>query len=92
MEIYGPASVHGPHGVKPPHGQRAAQAPAATQVQSTEDQLDLSEAGQIAARLSEATNVRQDRVAEIRAELAAGTYETPQKLALALDRMIDQVG
>lgn len=92
MEIYGPTSVHGPHGVKPPHGQRAAQAPAATQVQSTEDQLDLSEAGQIAARLSEATNVRQDRVTEIRAELAAGTYETPEKLALALDRMIDQIG
>lgn len=92
MEIYGPTSVHGPHGVKPPHGQRAAQAPAATQVQSTEDQLDLSEAGQIAARLSEATEVRQDRVTEIRAELAAGTYETPEKLALALDRMIDQIG
>jgi anti-sigma28 factor (negative regulator of flagellin synthesis) len=36
-------------------------------------------------------DIRHDLVARIRAEIAAGTYETPEKLSIALERMIDDV-
>ncbi|MGL4555361.1 MAG: flagellar biosynthesis anti-sigma factor FlgM [Gemmataceae bacterium] len=36
-------------------------------------------------------DIRHDLVARIRAEIAAGTYETAEKLSVALDRMIDDV-
>ncbi len=34
---------------------------------------------------------RADLVAEIRRQIAAGTYETPEKWEAALDRMLDRL-
>jgi hypothetical protein len=36
--------------------------------------------------------IRHDLVARVRQEIAAGTYDTPEKLELALERMFDQLG
>ena len=33
------------------------------------------------------SEIRADLVARVRREIAAGTYDTPEKLALALDRL-----
>jgi hypothetical protein len=33
--------------------------------------------------------VRQDLVARVRLEIQAGTYDTPEKLSAALDRLAD---
>lgn len=55
------------------------------------DQLDLSaEAQQLVAAEATGGDVRADRVATIRQALADGTYETPEKLSVALDRLLDQ--
>jgi negative regulator of flagellin synthesis FlgM len=35
--------------------------------------------------------IRHERVDEIRRQIAAGSYETPEKLELALDRMLDEL-
>jgi negative regulator of flagellin synthesis FlgM len=59
------------------------------------DQLDLSSS---ASRLSESANltnnsdIRVDRVAELRRLIASGNYDTPEKLDVALERMLDQFG
>jgi negative regulator of flagellin synthesis FlgM len=37
-------------------------------------------------------DVRQDRVNEIRAQIKAGTYDTDEKLDLALSRLLDEIG
>lgn len=68
-------------------------APAAGEVAS--DQLDLSfEAQQIsevqASAQGQAINgIRTEKVAELRQAIADGTYETPEKLNAALDRLLD---
>jgi hypothetical protein len=36
-------------------------------------------------------DIRHDLVARIRSEIEAGTYDTPEKLSIALERMIDDV-
>ena len=36
--------------------------------------------------------IRQDRVAEIRAQIASGAYETDVKLNGALERLLDEIG
>ncbi|WP_231615331.1 flagellar biosynthesis anti-sigma factor FlgM [Novipirellula artificiosorum] len=58
------------------------------------DQLDLSSAASGVNRLDGAIagggEIRIDRVAEIRRQIADGSYETPEKLEAALDRMLDQ--
>lgn len=35
--------------------------------------------------------IRTALVARVRREIAAGTYDTPEKFAIALDRMIDRL-
>jgi negative regulator of flagellin synthesis FlgM len=35
--------------------------------------------------------IRHEKVEEIRRQIASGTYETPEKLELALDRMMDEL-
>ncbi|MEZ6137829.1 MAG: flagellar biosynthesis anti-sigma factor FlgM [Pirellulaceae bacterium] len=63
---------------------------------STTDQLDLSaEAQQIAQSQASAGQavttggIRADKVSELRQAIANGTYETPERMSAALDRMLD---
>lgn len=58
------------------------------------DQLDLSpEAlaiGEAQATVgSEVTGIRSEKVAAIKQAIADGSYETPEKLSMALDKMLD---
>lgn len=91
MHIYGPSQIHGAQSVAGPHSTRAAQAPAAPEPAAIDDRLDISEAGQIAARLADVPDIRADRVAELRSAILNGTYETEQKLSTAIDRLLDEI-
>jgi negative regulator of flagellin synthesis FlgM len=35
--------------------------------------------------------IRYERVAEIRSQIAAGVYETPEKMEIAMDRLLDEL-
>ena len=61
------------------------------------DQLDLSNAATGASRMDSTgaiagEGIRFDRVAELRRQIADGTYDTPEKMDAALDRMLDSWG
>jgi hypothetical protein len=36
--------------------------------------------------------VRRDLVARVRGEIAAGTYDTPEKFEAALERLLERMG
>ena len=52
-------------------------------------EIDLSVDGVRAAET--ASDIRFDRVAAIRTAIAEGSYETPEKLDLALERLLDRI-
>jgi anti-sigma28 factor (negative regulator of flagellin synthesis) len=54
--------------------------------------VDISPAAEAAAQARESGEVRLGLVNQIRAQIADGTYETPDKLDTALDRLLDQIG
>ena len=86
------SKIHGPHGINAPHapfGGQGADAPAKTA--AIGDQVTISPAAEAAIQASEVGGIRQDLVNRIRSEIAAGTYETPDKLDAALDRMLDEM-
>lgn len=87
--ISGTHHVHSAHALKGPHRRPAPQAEG-TQRSQTVDQLDISAAASQAAATSDTGAIRADKVAEIRSQIASGTYETPEKLDAALDRLLDQ--
>lgn len=42
--------------------------------------------------LSQSSAVRAERLAQIKADIEAGTYETPEKLEAALSKMLGELG
>jgi negative regulator of flagellin synthesis FlgM len=68
---------------------KAAQAAQGMGVGQVRDQIDLSVDGVRAAET--ASDIRFDRVAAIRTAIAEGSYETPEKLDLALERLLDRI-
>ena len=54
-----------------------------------DDQLEISETGQLLSSLGAGAGIRADKVAEIRQAIADGTYETPDKLELTVDRLLE---
>ncbi len=58
------------------------------------DQLDLSSEAQAILDGGQVANddIRVDLVADIRRQIAAGTYDTDEKLSAALDSMLSQWG
>lgn len=53
------------------------------------DSLEISAEAQLLST-SGATEIRADRVADLRAQIASGDYETPEKLDAAVSRMFDE--
>ena len=56
--------------------------------QAPVDELELSPEAQILT----GGEIRADRVAQVRAEIASGVYETDAKLDAAVERLLDQIG
>ncbi len=97
MQIFGPFRVSttqattGPQRLQPQAQPKSASSRSATPV----DQLDLSSSVSrldASSSVSGGGEIRIDRVAELRRQIASGNYDTPEKLDMALDRMLDQFG
>jgi len=65
-------------------------APASDAAPRQRDQVELSSAAQLLSRMSELPDVREDLVARVRGEIAAGTYETDDKLNAAIDALLSE--
>lgn len=94
MNIFGVFSTHGSQGLSGVKGVEAAKAtlaaPAQQGVGEVHDAVTLSVDAVRAAE--SAADIRFDRVAAIRAAIADGSYETADKLDIALDRLLDRLG
>ncbi|WDQ18835.1 MULTISPECIES: flagellar biosynthesis anti-sigma factor FlgM [Rhodopirellula] len=105
MQIYGPfrlSTSQAASSVSKPAANAGAnrlKADAATQrtTAAPVDQLDLSSAATSVNRLDSASpiagggEIRIDRVADIRRQIADGSYDTPEKMDAALDRFLDEL-
>ena len=92
MQISGTNQVHGPHGINPPHMTQRGQAARSANSPRGADRVEISPAAEAAVQAAETSGIRTDLVNQIRAQIAAGTYETPDKLGVAVDRLLDQMG
>jgi negative regulator of flagellin synthesis FlgM len=58
---------------------------------SPKDEVEISAVGKMLDDASRTPGIREQRLAEIKAAIEAGTYDTPEKLELALARMVEQL-
>lgn len=92
MQVYGPAHLHGPQRIAAPHVSRGSQPVSRPESSPIRDELQISDAAQVLSQVDSLPEIRHDRVAAIRAEIARGTYETADKLDLAVSRLLDEIG
>jgi negative regulator of flagellin synthesis FlgM len=60
-------------------------------LEAPQDEVELSDAARMLDRIQSDPQVRAERLAEIRAAIVAGTYETPEKMALAIERLLSEI-
>ena len=53
------------------------------------DQVEISAEAQLMSTQAAGTEIRADRVADVRAQIAEGNYDTAEKMDIAMSRLFD---
>ena len=88
-EINGIQPVAAPKGVESVHAIPASQDHSA--LGNVSDIVEISTAAILAARVHDMPEVRSDLIARIRDEIAAGSYETEERIDGTIDRLMDDL-
>ena len=90
MKIRGPADIGGADPVRSvgPVRIRAVQG---TQAAWRADTVEISEMARFLEKLSRLPDIRHDLVDAVREQIAKGMYETPEKLAKAIDNLLAEL-
>lgn len=91
MEVYGAGGPQGPQPIYPRLAAWSVDPGQTVQAGAPRDQVEISPLGQMLDGISRLPEIRHEKVEEIRRQIAAGVYETPEKLEVALDRLIDEL-
>jgi len=90
MYVYGTSQIHSAQPLRAPH--RPPSVAAGNASVSGADELDISSEADFVSQVHDLPEIREDRVAQIRAQIQSGKYETSDKLNVALDRLLDEIG
>ncbi len=92
MQIHSVSHVHGTHAISAPHAAaRPESTSAAMRAGATTDVVDISETGRLLEMAAQLPDIRSDRVAQLRAQIAQGSYDTAEKLDMAVERLLDEI-
>ena len=90
MQIHGTNRIHGPQGTNAPHFTARTNGPQQASATGSADRVDISPAAE-AAMAAEGSPIRHALVNSIRRQIADGSYDTPEKMEMALDRLLDEM-
>lgn len=65
--------------------------PPAPSAQESSDSVEISFQAQVAGKMAGIPDVRSDLVARVKAEIANGTYDTPEKMDQALNALLKEL-
>lgn len=95
MEVQGPGSLQRSVPISPVNttaaktgGAASAQTPASSK---SNDAVEISSAGQLLDKLSKSPEVRAERLAQIKASIASGDYDSDEKLEAALMNLLQSI-
>ena len=91
MEIYGAGGAQGPQPIYPRLAAFGVDAGQTVNAGAPRDHVEISPLGQMLDGISRLPEIRHEKVEEIRQQIASGTYETPEKIQIALDRLLDEL-
>jgi len=91
MEVTGPGSISSSFPVQQPRSAPERPAAVPTPPSPPQDELEISDVARKLEALSESGELREARLAQIKAAIEAGEYETLEKLEVAVDRLLDKL-
>ena len=91
MGVHGIGPVHNPSPMSPSRPAADVQRTSETKPIVSRDAVEISPAGKMLENLSQSSDLRAERLAQIKAAIEAGEYETPDKLEAALARLVAEI-
>lgn len=88
---YGPGAAQGLRSTTDAAARRAASTNTAATTRSG-DRVEVSEVARWLEEMNRLPAIRENKVAAARAAIANGTLDSDEKLAVAVSRMIDEIG
>jgi flagellar biosynthesis anti-sigma factor FlgM len=88
MEVTGPSSIQRAFPVKPAQTTSQGQPAQRARLEMPKDEVEISSVGKMLENLNQSPEIRAERLAQIKAEIADGTYDTDAKMSVALDRLM----
>lgn len=90
MQVNGPENVHGPDPIRPQRIGNSRFESTASESRAP-DSAEISEVAKLKAQLRDVPDVRFEKIERLRAEIEAGTYETPEKIQRVIDRVLEEL-
>ncbi len=92
MEVNGPGSVNGASGIRPVQQTVETTKAAESASIAPQDEVDISPEAQMMDTLNQASELSSKRLAQIKADIDAGVYDTDEKFDAAFDKMLGKLG
>jgi negative regulator of flagellin synthesis FlgM len=90
--------INNVNGIQPPAGlapiepaQMLNHSAAAAAPADVSDVVEISAVARLAAKVQQIPDVRTELVERVKAEIAAGTYETPERMEVAVNRLMEDL-
>lgn len=91
MEVNGPGPMNSPRPVnRPLVPQQTTQGPKPASV-TPQDEVDISSVGRTMEDISKSPDIRQARLAQIKAAIDDGTYESQEKFDIAMSKLMERI-
>ncbi len=91
MEVSGASAVNSTLPVnRPPAAEPVKPTPQVAPA-TPQDEVEISAAGRTLGELSQSSEIRQERLAQIKAAIDDGTYESQEKFEIAMSRLLDRI-
>ena len=93
MDVTSAGSVGGAGPIRPVHVNPAQSTPAPETggLQAPQDEVEISSAARLLDQIQNDPQIRAEKLAAIQAAIADGSYESPEKLEIAVDRLLEEI-
>ena len=90
MKIGGTNGVGGPQNVYPNNAKGQPPKPDSQQTGAQADRVEISTAARVRDAISRVPDIRAEKVARARERIAAGEMDTPERMSVAVDRLLEE--
>ena len=88
-DVNGIGPVGAPKAIEPPTNIAATER--AGQAAPPHDVVEISSVAKLAAKIQDIPEVRGELVARVKSQIEAGAYETPERIEIAVDKLMDEL-